>query len=155
MNAPSCPNCREKMSSVERGLGGVWSCLYCEGVWLQASQIQSIATCSEPAPLQVKGTSERIEPTPAEQECLCPGCGVSLQGALLGLTESLSCIRCHGAFFKKGAVQAHAPHLLSAAQEAPIAQAMAGVFGMAALLGDPLPLIVALSRRGTTREGAL
>lgn len=31
MSSPLCPNCREGMRSVERDMGGTWSCLYCEG----------------------------------------------------------------------------------------------------------------------------
>ena len=61
MSAPLCPSCNERMSNVERGLGGVWSCVYCEGVWLPAGT-RSAAT---PQPANLDGTSKGMT---------CPNC---------------------------------------------------------------------------------
>src|SRR3954463_3644227 len=86
MSSPLCPNCRESMSSVEHGLGGVWSCLYCEGTWLSASQLQLLASKSNTQSSgSSAGFSSAIRASQPNEPLCCPGCHeVSLEAVALG-----------------------------------------------------------------------
>ena len=149
MSSPLCPNCSEGMSSVEHGLGGVWSCLYCEGTWLSASQLQLLASKSNaPSSGSPSGFSSAICAFQPEEPLCCPGCHkVRLEAVALGSAQAHYCIQCGGAFFKKGVVAACAPEVFSSSQEAPVVLALLGAFSAATLLSDPLLLIAALATR--------
>lgn len=148
MTAPLCPHCRERMSSVEQGLGGVWSCLYCEGTWLTAQQMQALAPTTDAAPSHALQASPVSQDEGPGESLVCPGCdGSRLQAVSLGAVRAHRCPLCHGAFFNKGVVAALAPQLLSRSQEAPIASTLLGTIGTVLLLGDPLPLNAALELR--------
>lgn len=144
MNAPLCPHCRERMSSVEQGLGGVWSCLYCEGTWLTAKQLQSLASAAGDGPANGQRANPAFQVAASEESLACPGCEASqLEAGAFGAMPAYRCPDCQGAFFRKGVVAAHAPQLISRSQEAPIASTLLGAIGTAAMLGDALPMIAA------------
>lgn len=146
MTAPLCPHCRERMSSVEQGLGGVWSCLYCEGTWLTAKQVQSLASASVDEPASGQRANPALRITASEEALACPGCDASqLEAIAFGAMQAHRCPDCQGAFFRKGVVAAHAPQLISRSQEAPIASTLLGAVGTVAMLGDALPMIAAMA----------
>ena len=146
MTAPLCPHCRERMSSVEQGLGGVWSCLYCEGTWLTAKQMQSLASAAGDEPANGSPANPALQVAASEGSLACPGCEESqLEAVAFGAMQAHRCLVCQGAFFRKGMVVAHAPQLISRTQEAPIASTLLGAIGTAALLGDALPMIAAMA----------
>jgi Zn-finger nucleic acid-binding protein len=146
MKAPLCPNCREGMSSVEHGLGGVWSCLYCEGTWLPAEQLKALATAAGGDPNVASSPVQPLQVCPTTESLACPRCEASwLETVSLGAFQAHRCIRCQGAFFTRGVVAMHAPQLISRSQEAPIASTLLAVIGTVAMLGDPLPIIAALA----------
>lgn len=138
MSALMCPNCRERLSSVEEGLGGIWSCLYCEGTWLNERQLDQLMAqhpgWKVDAAVVAGGTSSA---------CPCASCEDSpLQALICGELAGQWCARCHGAFFGKGVVQRLAPALASTAAEAPVLTAMLwatlGIAGGAVWWADPL-----------------
>lgn len=148
MTAPLCPHCRERMSSVEQGLGGVWSCVYCEGTWLTAKQRQSLASATGGGPADGQRASPALQVIASEESLICPACEASQLGAVsLGAIQAHRCPDCEGAFFRKGVVSAHAPQLMSRAQEAPIASTLLGAVGTVVMLGDALPMIAAMAWR--------
>lgn len=100
MSAPACPHCRERMSSIESGAWNIWTCLYCEGQWLPASQVIRIADEVRTAP----GAADQpvFARNPALQPMLCPACAsesfesLSAEGA-----QAWHCLGCGSAFFPK------------------------------------------------------
>jgi Zn-finger nucleic acid-binding protein len=133
------------MSSVEEGLGGVWSCLYCEGTWLSPSQLQAVAAASG-ASAGANALASSLEVSPSAESLVCPGCLVAnLKTVSLGTTIAHYCSNCGGAFFKKGIVGTCAPQVFSSSQEAPVVAALLGTIGAAALFSDPSLLIAALA----------
>ena len=141
-----CPNCRERMSPVEQGLGGVWSCLYCEGTWLFATQLEALASATRSASSSHEGSNQELQVESAAECLVCPSCeSVELEAVSLGSAHAYRCPQCYGAFFKKGVLAACAPQVFSAAQEAPVVGALFGAIGTVAMLGDPLLLIAALA----------
>lgn len=153
MTAPLCPHCRERMSSVEQGLGGVWSCLYCEGTRLTTKQMQALASAAGDGPANGQRARPALQVAASDESLACPGCEASqLEAVASGAMQAHRCPVCQGAFFRKGMVIAHAPHLLSRAQEAPIASTLLGAMGTAALLGDTLPMIVAMAWQSRTNR---
>ncbi|MFC3682393.1 zf-TFIIB domain-containing protein [Hydrogenophaga luteola] len=74
MSPPLCPSCRERMSSVEAGMVGVWSCVYCDGAWLPASRAQG-ALASRRGGLASGSLAEDDPAGPASDlSLLCPEC---------------------------------------------------------------------------------
>ena len=145
MSKPQCPNCRETVSSVEEGFGGVWSCLYCEGTWLSPSQLQAVAAASSASP-GTNALASTLEVSPSVESLVCPGClAANLKTVSLGSAIAHYCFSCGGAFFRKGVVAACAPQVFSSSQEAPVVAALLGTIGAAALLSDPSFLIAALA----------
>jgi len=145
MSTPRCPNCRESMSSVEEGLGGVWSCLYCEGTWLSPSQLQAVAAAGAVCP-GASASARSLEVSPSTESLPCPACSATnLKTVSLGSAIAHYCPSCGGAFFTKGVVAACAPQVFSSSQEAPVVTALLGTIGVAALLSDPSLLIAALA----------
>ena len=146
MSMALCPNCRERMSPVEQGLGGVWSCLYCEGTWLFAAQLEALASATHPTPSSYESTNQAHQVGSAAKSLVCPGCeSVELEAVSLGSAHAYRCPQCYGAFFKKGVLAACAPQVFSAAQEAPVVGALLGAIGTVAMLGDPLLLVAAFA----------
>ena len=112
MPYPKCPNCRERMSFAEAGLCGVWSCLYCEGVWLPA---QEVATLANRSGVNLQAVDWPTQGAIADEEAknlLCPTCAnfsfVTIQAA--GGTV-YSCSSCHGLFLPKSAVEQLSPRI--------------------------------------------
>ena len=145
MSTPRCPTCREGMSSVEEGLGGVWSCLYCEGTWLSPSQLQAAAAVGGETP-GASALVSTLEVSPSAESLPCPACfATNLKTVSFGSAIAHHCPSCGGAFFTKGVVAACAPQVFSSSQEAPVVAALLGTIGAAALLSDPSLLIAALA----------
>ena len=132
------------MSSVERGLGGVWSCLYCEGTWLPPAKARTLtASLASETDLSLP-VAEALKQVAGGEVLTCTACeAVPLDRVFLQNAETHHCPSCEGVFFKKGVLQALAPGSFSADQEAPVLQALAGTLG-SVLLGDPGALLAAL-----------
>ena len=138
MPTPSCPNCREPMSAVEQGLGGVWSCLYCEGTWLLPRQgTQLPAEFSGSVPKQAKQSS-----TPVRAPLLCPTCETESFTEVKD-SRAYSCSSCSGVFLEKGVLAQLAPQVISKDGEAPVTLALAATISTM-LLADPAILLLAL-----------
>jgi len=153
MSKPACPTCRESMSSVERGFGGVWSCVYCEGTWLPASQLKALTLSAGISPTPPEGVGQSLEVGSASELVACPSCeGVELQPVSLGSAHVYRCAQCGSAFFKKGVLAASAPQAFSSSQEAPVVGALLGAIGTVAMLGDPLLLIAALAYQARAKS---
>ncbi len=154
MSTPLCPSCRESMSSVELGLGGVWSCLYCEGTWLSSAKARSLSSCSSNEGHLSQSVAEPPSNVAASGPLACHACESVLLDLALGQNAEVHrCPRCEGVFFKRGALQSLAPSSFSGAHEAPVLQALAGMFG-SVLLGDPTAFLVALETK-SARKNAL
>ena len=152
MSNPLCPNCREQMSSVERGLGGVWSCLYCEGTWLPSAKAQTLTSNATGRPNFSLPVAEARQHVATNEMLVCPACeAVSLHLVALQNIEVHRCPSCDGVFFKRGVLQALAPNSFSRSQEAPVLQVLAGTFG-SLLLGDPAALLVALQYKSAGKN---
>lgn len=127
-------------------MDGVWSCLYCEGVWLTTEKLNSLASACQPvsesSAVRVRGPE--VEDT--TQSLICPSCEVGpLEAVNVGSANAHQCPQCRGAFFKKGVLAAYAPQVFSSDQEAPVVGALFGAIGTVAMLGDPLLLVAALA----------
>jgi ribosomal protein L37AE/L43A len=149
-----CPQCDERMSTVEAGLGGVWSCLYCEGTWLTREQLRSAAPALAP-----KATEDPLDSTAALQvlpeagKHRCPACRLApLELLVLGASRAWRCSLGHGAFFEKGVIAKQAPNVISSAGEAPMPSLMFGILGTILLPGDSWPLIAALAWHEWTKQ---
>jgi hypothetical protein len=131
------------MSSVEQGLGGVWSCLYCEGTWLPARQGAGIAP-QQNSPKE--GRANAALPVTVKP-LLCASCESEslLPAEVMG---TYRCSGCSSVFFEKGVLAQLAPHIFSKDGEAPVALALAGAIGTL-LLADPATLILALQPKGS------
>lgn len=148
MKSPLCPNCRESMSSVEIGTGGVWSCLYCEGNWLTAEKLNSLASTNQSTDKLLTSNTFSLNVTGHSQTLVCPSCETtSFEEVNVGTVTIHRCQDCGGSFFKKGILAALAPNAFSAEHEAPIVAALSGAIGTVALLGDPLILLAALASK--------
>jgi Zn-finger nucleic acid-binding protein len=146
MKNPLCPSCREQMSSVEQGLGGVWSCLYCEGVWLSQDRVKV---------LDAEIQSFQHPPNEAQgRDLLCPSCGsTEFRGASAGPGAVHRCQGCAGLFLEKGCLQVVAPAAISASEEAPVLAALVGALASAFAL-DPTLIIAALLSRHPRKNAA-
>ena len=125
--SPLCPNCRERMSDVERGLGGVWSCLYCEAVWLPNE-------ATNPAAVALPDAFP-------ENHLICPACeSSSLHPIAQGSHLYYQCAGCSGAFLPKGVVRAVCPGRLNPAAEAHVPQVLLAAIASSLLLAPELLL---------------
>lgn len=142
---PICPSCHERMSSVEQGLGGVWSCLYCEGTWLSANQLKALIAASSRAPGPNVPLQLSSDATQATAPLCCPACDqAKLAPVEFGSARAEYCNQCGAAFFKKGVVVEQAPEIFSTSEEAPVAATLLGLFGAAAVGADPALIVTAL-----------
>ena len=105
MNAPSCPNCRERLSDVEAGLVGVWTCLYCEGAWLPTDKAKLVV------PGRQADSPAKAEPSQAGElngegaALACPSCSTSSFVPLaIPNAQLFRCSGCSGAYLPKQAV---------------------------------------------------
>lgn len=143
MSGPLCPNCREHLSSVEHGYGGVWSCLYCEGTWLSARQFE--ATMAAVAAVDL-AAAQAGHAAAAAWKPECPDCApLRLEAASCGPVLAHRCANCRGAFLGKGLLATHAPQVACRDGEAPVAKGLLALIGSFALL-DPLPYFLAFRR---------
>ena len=139
MRSPLCPNCQEHMSSVEHGLGGVWSCVYCEGTWLPRAQAVGLAAHLKP---RNSGVAEAVATT-SSLVLLCPTCQAkSFKAGPAEIHGIYRCATCGSLFFERGVLSALAPQVFSGSAEAPVLAALAGAIG-SAVLCDPMPLVFA------------
>lgn len=141
MNSPLCPNCQERMSSVEHGLGGVWSCIYCEGTWLSQGQAGDLVHRFMPRAAGSAGASTNPNATLLS----CPACS---NASLDACEESgiYRCAACSSLFFERGVLAKISPLKFMSDEEAPVVAALAGAIGSALTL-DPLLLAVALQAK--------
>lgn len=98
--APTCPQCRERLSSVEAGMIGVWTCVYCEGAWLARSNARELfAGCQDE-------TVVSSADAPVAAALTCPGCERrSMRSQHLGNNELFAC-DCGSAYLPKPTVAA-------------------------------------------------
>lgn len=100
MLSPKCPNCQEHMSISELGLDGVWSCVYCEGAWLSATEVQRMLSAASKSETR-RSNASQIEI--AENELTCPVCETtSFVPVPVENQEVHCCSSCHSIFFAKG-----------------------------------------------------
>jgi ribosomal protein L37AE/L43A len=121
------------MSDVERGLGGIWSCIYCEGTWLPGKQV-AIGLKGALGQLRAASNTEPSSvPTELNIGLPCPACSSkSLCPMHRERNEAFVCSGCSGIFLKKGVLSQVAPGAASPELEAPIPGLVA------ALLAFPL-----------------
>ena len=113
MNTPLCPNCREHMSCVERGLGGVWSCLYCEGAWLSQDRVKALRT---ELPIRQPSSNLLASPRDAQEtrQLLCPSCRSKVFRVWKAGHGVIHCCNgCSGLFFEGGSLQSVAPEAIA------------------------------------------
>ena len=102
----NCVRCSREME--KRQLRGVLvdHCRSCNGVWLDAGELEDLAAGASAASEQL--TAQRSAETRAERRAavhaagLCPRCQVALLTALLGGAEVDRCRRCGGLYFDHG-----------------------------------------------------
>jgi ribosomal protein L37AE/L43A len=105
LNAPSCPNCRERLSDVEAGLVGVWTCLYCEGAWLPTKEAKLVFPGRQADKPMTAEPSEAGEPGREVSTLACPSCSTSSFVPLATPQAKLfRCSGCGGAYLPKQAV---------------------------------------------------
>ena len=151
MNTPLCPNCREHMSCVEQGLGGVWSCLYCEGAWLSQDRVKALRTG---LPVRQPSSNRLESPRDAQEtrQLLCPSCrSKAFRVWKAGHGVIHCCNGCSGLFFEGGSLQSVAPEAIATDQEAPILKALAGLVASIFTL-DPGLVIAALQSSRPTKN---
>ena len=113
MRLPLCPSCRERMSSVEADKVGLWSCVYCDGVWLPPGQVIEKLSISQDACCASTASIMREELSDREvQPLLCPSCQSSKFAAIRMETVSVyQCHTCRAAFLPSSAVATLERHL--------------------------------------------
>jgi Zn-finger nucleic acid-binding protein len=115
-----CPNCRERMSSVEHELGDVWSCLYCEGCWLSSREVQSLTKTSIPEGSEVVWRSVSTPIGASRPELFCSACETtSFTTRALNDVYVQQCTTCQGVFFEKGTLAALGTQTFHFNREAP------------------------------------
>lgn len=131
------------MSAVEQGLGGLWSCLYCEGVWLPAAQAQSVL----PELGGVLRAAEHGSPLQADPSVLiCPSCeGRDFERLGNSPVGVVRCQGCQSVFMSKGTLMSSAPDAPKVSAEAPVWLTVLAAVGSVAVL-DPLPLLLAIQQ---------
>lgn len=106
MRKPDCPNCREPMSSVEHGLNGVWSCLYCEGCWLSKAELSRSGAAGADVAPPVAVPAGQDNP-----DLVCPACATaSFVSFKVDGAPMHRCRSCESIFLGKSALAQVAPH---------------------------------------------
>ena len=104
MSSPLCPNCLERMSATEAGLGGVWSCLYCEATWLPAHRVSSLLGVVEASRSVPESSTLAHAPSPTHGMLVCPQCHAKSFHLLTSApSEAYLCVNCSSVFLQKGA----------------------------------------------------
>jgi ribosomal protein L37AE/L43A len=138
------------MSNVERRLGGVWSCLYCESVWLPNLSTDGPADVGLIRSTESGGVTE-TNPVSAPAHLVCPQCeSKSFDPTSVKHLAFFSCHRCGGVFLPKGLIQSFAPGAVRAEDQANVPEALIS-FLATALLGAPEILVSQLNR--TSKRG--
>jgi Zn-finger nucleic acid-binding protein len=123
------------MSTAEVGLCGVWSCIYCEGVWLPAAEVKSVAEksrsqLSAPVLLGSNAVAGAGESLLALQ---CPECSSVVFGELRAQAVVVhACAGCCGVFLPKGAVEQLSEYLPTTSWYAGLSLARPGMSGYVA-----------------------
>ena len=120
MLTPTCPNCREQMSSVEHGHGGVWSCLYCEGCWLSERNLETVARRTVPAGSSLVWQKISTPINAPDEGLTCAACETDdFETLSVNDVHAYQCTKCRGVFFRKGALAAIASNVFHTYREAP------------------------------------
>jgi Zn-finger nucleic acid-binding protein len=101
------------MSMAEFGLDGAWSCIYCEGTWLSATEVRALLSQASIAegPPQVRPLA-----IGAEGDFVCPRCETtSLAAVAVGDRQAHCCTSCHSIFFAKGVLSTLCPTVAAGA----------------------------------------
>jgi ribosomal protein L37AE/L43A len=143
-----CPNCRERMSDVERGLGGLFSCLYCEGIWLPGPVVAA-ASDAMPAWTERWIHSASAAGSPAETVSRCPNCDdETFQRQDWPTGTAFHCTCCSGLFLTQAAAKPLIRVLADPAAEAPVPELLAAaLLGTATGVPDAAPGLTTLLQR--------
>lgn len=96
------------MSSVEAGLCGVWSCLYCDGVWLPAREMRALAAKTAVNMQAIQCPSVAGAGAPLQ----CPACeGASFASIEVHNNCVYVCTQCQSVHLPKASVQQLSLHL--------------------------------------------
>ncbi|MBK8338110.1 MAG: zf-TFIIB domain-containing protein [Sterolibacteriaceae bacterium] len=110
MTKPLCPNCREPLSSAEFGLGGIWSCLYCEGTWLSADQLAAEIDRNKPNEPKIDWQVRNDSGNAALRSLICPSCKTFSFFAMTHENATAHCCSiCRGLFLPKELIMELAP----------------------------------------------
>jgi Zn-finger nucleic acid-binding protein len=108
------------MSSVEHELGGVWSCLYCEGCWLSNHEVQNLAQTSIPEGSELVWRSVSTPIGASRRELFCSTCEAgSFTTRAVNDVHVHQCTTCQGVFFEKGTLAALGAQAFHSNREAP------------------------------------
>jgi Transcription factor zinc-finger len=108
------------MSSVEHGLGGVWSCLYCEACWLSNREVQALAKTSIPEGSELVWRSVSTPIGAGRPELFCSACETSsFTTRAVNDVHVHQCTTCQGVFFEKGTLAALGAQAFHSDREAP------------------------------------
>jgi Zn-finger nucleic acid-binding protein len=152
MSSPLCPNCLERMSATEAGMGGVWSCLYCEATWLPAHRVSSLLGVVEASRSVPESSTLAHAPSPTHGMLVCPQCHAKSFHLLTSApSEAYLCVTCSSVFLQRGVLAMLAPEAAARQMEAPAALVVMGTVASVLLL-DPTPLIHALYGPGLTKS---
>ena len=96
------------MSSVEAGLYGVWSCVYCDGVWLPAKEMRALAAKTAVNMQAIQWPSVAGSAAPLQ----CPACeGASFAPVDVHNNCVYVCTQCQSVHLPKASVQQLSSHL--------------------------------------------
>lgn len=94
----------------ELGLDGVWSCIYCEGTWLNFKEVTDLIDGS--AVPVANWPVLRGHANTAPDELVCPSCDARSFVELGAATGTACCCRsCRGIFFRKGVLLSLVPSI--------------------------------------------
>jgi len=98
-----CPKCKEPMIVLELDQVEIDYCISCEGIWLDAGELELLLEDSE-----VKDkflATFKIDPANREKKVKCPVCHKHMEKILCGESKDVLIDRCrknHGLWFDKG-----------------------------------------------------
>jgi Zn-finger nucleic acid-binding protein len=91
----------ERLSCVEAGMVGVWTCVYCDGAWLERTKARALLATAPAVATTAMASEDRA---PDAAALVCPRCRIpALVPKMLGDCEVFVC-RCEGTFLPKAAV---------------------------------------------------
>lgn len=122
------------MSAAEVGLCGVWLCIYCEGVWLPAEQVSSLAQGNKSNSALLPLSLGAAPAATQQHELQCSACRATVFTPLIaGTAVVYACSGCHSAFLPQGAVEQLAAYL-------PTTAWFSGPFGLSGYAAAELAL---------------